>query len=298
MSFLRVRDLIRARLKRSDSFEPNREITLGKVVAVNGSIYPAAPGLIWVNLWGDEGSPTQVFAAGFAVLAGDWVKISKNPKDPFRWSIIELWVGDIEPEYLGRVTRHDVGIHGLNHQMPTEATLGVDPVRIYQPALQLLKTTGNGSDLTVTVQTLLYTRGGVRRSYGGGTIDLTSSVPGAGNIRAVLIYLDTASNLAKALEGTEVTDDDVTPIPRPSLPSNGRFSAHVILSNGQTTITTVDDVEDARDFLTGDDSTLSGSTAEGQVLMSNEALQPIWATPVISQDDAWMVGDDDLLVIV
>lgn len=296
MSFLKIRDLIRARKEHDSDFEPWRDITVAKVVAVEGSITASQPGYLWINLWGDEGSPTTAFNPGFSLAAGDWVKVGKAPKSPFRWSILEYWVGDIEPEYTGRVARHEIGIHGLNHQYPSEATIGVDPVKIYQPALQPLKTTGNSSDLTILIQTLIYIQGGIRRLYGGGTIDLTSSVPGAGLIRAVLVYLDTISNLAKTVDGTAVADDSVTPIPRPTLPSNGRASAYIILANGQTTIVNATDVEDARDFLASDTSAISTPTAIGQVLVANEYLQPEWVTPIIDENGYWMSGDDDQLV--
>ena len=295
MSFLKLRDLIRARKASDATKETWRDISLAKVVTVGGSIH-AGTANIWVVLWGPYGSPTQVFNPGLTLAAGDWVKISQSPKSPYRWSILEYWAGDVDPEYLGRIARHTVGLHGWNHQWPTESGIGADPVRVYQPALQLLKTTGNGTDLEVTIQTLEYNYGGVRRSYLGGTLDLTSSVPSAGNIRAVLIYLDMAWNLAMSEDGTEVVDDSVTPIPRPVLPVNSRFSAYVILSNGQTTIVTANDVEDARDFLSGDTSSIPATTEEGQVFMTNSILQPEWVTPVISEDDTWMVGDDYQLV--
>ena len=297
MSFLKIRDLIRTRQSKEGTREPWRNITIGEVFEKDGSINGSQPGYIWINLWGPEGSPAQAFNPGFTLAAGDWVKVGSSPKSPYRWSILDYWAGDVEPEYLGRIARHTVGLHGWNHKWPSESGIGADPVRVYQPALQSLKTTGNGTDLTITIQPLTYNYNGVRRNYLGGTIDLTTSVPSAGNIRAVLIYLNLPFNLVEIEDGTEVVDDSVTPISRPVLPSSSRFSAYVILSNGQTTIVTADDIEDARDFLAGDTDFLSTPTAEGQVLMSNESLQPIWATPVISEDDAWMVGDDDLLVI-
>lgn len=295
MSFLKLRDLIRAKKERETTREPWRTITVGVVFEKDGSIYRGAA-YVWVNLWGPDGSPALAFNPGFTLAAGDWVKVGSSPKQPYRWSILDYWAGDVDPEYLGRIARHTIGLHGWNHQWPTEGGVGADPVRVYQPALQPLKTTGNGTDLTVTIQSHVYSFSGARRSYGGGTIDLTSSVPSAGNIRAILIYLDMGWNLAMSEDGTEVVDDDVTPIPRPALPSNSRFSAYVILSNGQTTIVTADDVEDARDFLASDTDFLPTPTAEGQVMVADETLQAIWVTPMIDENGYWMSGDDDQLV--
>jgi len=297
MSFLGLRDLIRAKLKHEEGFEPWRDISMGKVVAVEGSIN-AGPSYLWVNLWGDDGSPVTAFNENMTLLAGDWVKIGRSPKDPFRWSILGYWAGDIEPEYLTRISRHEVGLHGANHQMPTESTIGVDPVRIYQPALMPLKTTGNGTDLTITIQALEYNKGGYTKSFLGATYDLTSSVPSLANhIRAVLIYLDTNTNVINILNGSSVLDSGMV-VPRPALPSDGRISAYVYLSTGQTSISTADDIDDARDFLAGETNEVPDPDSEGQVLMASEFLTWVAGTPMISEDDAWMVGDDDLLVIV
>jgi hypothetical protein len=289
--------------QRESTFEPWRDITLAKVTPVDGSIIGSRPGHLWVVLWGEDGAPTQAFNPGFSLAEDDWVKIGLDPKGPFRWTILAYWAGDIEPEYLGRVARHSSGPHGWNHQWSTEATSGSDPVRIYQPALMLLKTSGNDTDLTITVQALEYNTGGYQRTFYGGQVDLTSSVPStASHIRAVLVYLDTNTNTIKTIDGTSVLDNGAIEIPRPPVPSEGRISSYVFLTTGQTAVTTATDVDDARDFLAaGSDSASGGDTLpvpaeDSMVLMSDDALDWIAAMPVISEDGTWMVGYDDKLV--
>ncbi len=303
MSFIRIRDLIRLKAQRESTLEPWRDIALGKIVSVGGSINSSRPGHLWVNLWGDDGSPTQVFNPSFTLAAGDWVKIGLDPKDPFRWTILTYWAGDVEPEFLGRIARHELGLHGRNHQWPTESTAGADVVRIYQPALMPLKTEGNGTDLTLTIQALEYNTGGLQRSFLGGQVDITSSVPTtASHIRAVLVYIDTNTNTIQTIDGTSVLDNGAIEIPRPPVPGEGRISSYVFLTTGQTAIITAIDVDDARDFLaggstaTGGGDTLPVPDEDGMVLMSDDVLDWIAALPVISEDGTWMVGFDDKLV--
>lgn len=310
MSFIRIRDLIKLKRQREDTFEPWRDISIGKVTAVEGSINSARPGHLWVVLWGEDGSPTQVFNPGFTLAEGDWVKIGLDPKGPFRWTILKYWAGDVDPEFLGRIARHEIGLHGWNHQWPTEAAPGPDVVRIYQPALSLLKTEGNGTDLTISVQGLEYNTGGLQRSFLGGQADLTSSVPStASHIRAVLVYIDTNTNTIQTIDGTSVLDNGAIEIPRPPVPGEGRISSYVFLITGQTAVVTATDVDDARDFLAGGTAASGGGDTlpvpaeDSMVLMSEfiggqtpDDLEWIAAMPVISEDGTWMVGFDDKLV--
>jgi hypothetical protein len=125
-------------------------------------------------------------------------------------------------------------------------------------------------------------------------------VPGAGLIRKVLLYLDRDTNILEQIDGTTVADDGMTPVPEPAPPVgiDARESAWIYLSNGQTFVATATHVEDARDFLdNASASSLPAATEYGQVLMSNEALAPFWATPLIADSGGWMTDEDGHLMI-
>jgi hypothetical protein len=163
-----------------------------------------------------------------------------------------------------------------------------------------LKTEGDGATLTISIYPYVYTKGGAYRYFAGQTVDLTSSVPGAGLIRTVLVYLDRDAHSLETIDGATVLDNGIIPVPRPTPPAgvDARESAWVTLANGQTTITTGTDVLDARDYLdNGQENALASPTAPGQVLMSDENLLPFWATPVISEDFAWMANGDGELIV-
>jgi len=252
-------DIKRRRQAHDRGFEIWRDVAYGEVFAIGGNVdISFKPGYVWVHEWGMEYSPAQAFKGGITVKEGDWVKMARNPKDPHLWQIIDYWAGGLDTADYAQVIRHLVGEHGLNHQYPSEADPGADKVLVYQPALQPLKTTGNGTNLTITTQACIYLLGGVHKVFNGSQMDLTSHVPAAGLTRRVLIYLNEATKVLTALDGATVPTGGALPIPYPSCPIGGRPSAFVTLANGQTTITTVDDIEDARDFLKGVDS---GSSA-------------------------------------
>jgi hypothetical protein len=141
--------------------------------------------------------------------------------------------------------------------------------------------------------------GGVRKIFAGIDTDLTSYVPGAGLKRKVLLYLNKESNLLAVVSGSTIASGSPLPAPEPTAPSGitVRESCYVDLVNGQTDVTTADDVTDCRDFLDGGGSGTYGlPTAPGQVLVANSDVQPEWVTPVIDENGYWMSGDDDELV--
>lgn len=274
--------------KKEEKLEPVRRPTPAKVFSVNGSINVAnKAGYIWIHEYGSDESPAQALAGGITVLEGDWVTVIKEPKEPYPWQVIGYYMGNLSPLTYNLVTTHLASAHATNHQMPTETTVGVDPVLTYQPALQMLKTTGNGSTLIISVQSYRYQYGGISKFFTGSTLDLTSSVPGSGLSRNVLIYLNETTNTLTTLEGTTVVSGGPFAPPIPALPIHGRPSAAVQLTNGQTAITTATHITDVRDFLgldTGIFMQIPTPTGASQILMADDTLQWIAVYPLVDED--------------
>ena len=274
--------------QKKKKLEPVRLPVLAKVFDISGSHEVAnKPGYVWIHEYGSDESPAQALAGNVSVQAGDWVTVIKDPKEPYQWRIVGYYTGNLDPGTYNLVINHLTGPHATNHQMPTELSSGTDPVLIFQPAMQMLKTTGDGATLTVSTQDYVYQMSGIRRHYGGSTTDLTASVPGAGLVRKVLIYLDENTNVLKIVNGSTVTYGGASPVPYPVLPTGGRPSAYIELYNGQTAITSGTHTEDARDFLSigsGSGVSIPAPTAESQILMSDETLSWVAVFPVIDED--------------
>ena len=286
-SFNISRDVKILQARKKKELEPMRYPTPAEVFEVGGSInVPNKEGYVWIHEWGRLESQAQAFTGGVSVQAGDWVMVIEDPKRPYHWRIIDYHIGNLDPGSYNQVVNHLTGPHATNHQMPTELTAGTDAVLIFQPAMQMLKTTGDGSTLTVSTQDYIYQLGGARKYFSGTTTDLTSSVPGAGLVRKVLIYLDENTNVLKTLDGSTVVYGGAISAPYPILPSGGRPSAYVQLYNGQTVISTGVHIEDARDFLNigAGTSALPSPTGESQILMSDDSLQWIPVYPVVDEN--------------
>ena len=296
------REIASIRKSREASFESSRKVVPATIVSIAGSTTPDAlgPNFTWVRIWGREESATPAYNPTTLAVAGTPVLVARSPKGPYRWTILSPDASFLIVTSSDPVSPLEMGPHAQNHQIPTEATIGADPVYVSSPMMLMLKTEGDGATLTVTTQPHIYTNNGVRQYFSGTNTDLTSDVPGAGLKRKVLLYLNKETNTLIVLAGSTLSSGSPFPAPAPTVPDgiSARKSALVDLVNGQTTITTSSDVEDARDFLAGGSGILPSGEEEAQVLMSDEGLQSIWATPMISEDDGWMVGDDDLLVIV
>jgi len=286
---------------KATAFESWKDVALAKVFEIGGNYTIATkPGYIHIHEWGMPESPGIAFAGSVTVRTGDWVKISRHPKEPYEWQVIDIWSGALVPGDYSAYIRHLVPVHGRNHWWPSESDPGADPVRVYRPALQELKCTGDGATLTVTIQPHIYLYSGIRREYGGGQVDLSSSVPGASMIRRTLVYLNVATNALGIVDGIEVLNTGAIPVPIPALPSNCRASAVVELENGQSTIITADDILDSRDWLgNGSSSSTTMPTASefGQLLFYDDGGY-VWGKPVIDETDYSIVIDDEDFSIV
>lgn len=297
-----IRDAFWARVHNLSRLERNRRITRAIIISINGETTYSDLGVSysWIQFYGSSATPVAAINPTSLNAEGTPVLVARNPKKPHLWTILGADHTRIRTDTS--ISRYDVGIHGDNHSIPSEDLPGPDPSYTYQPQLMPLKTMGDGSTLTVSTHRYIYTKDGNRQEFYGADTDLTSSVPGAGLIRKVLLYLDRDTNILEQVDGTAVTDDGITPVPEPTPPAgvdDARESAWIYLSNGQTQVTTATHIEDGRDFLdNGVENPLPTATAQGQILMSSETLTPIWVTPLISEDDGWMANDDGDLLIV
>jgi len=248
------RRAIRQQNRRLAAVEPNRDRIDGTVFAISGSIYvPGTTQYVWVHEWGIQSSTLQAYKPPYVqVWEGAGVTIMRNPKAPDEWEIIKVHTSPYPPQVSQASntsqTRAVVDDHAANHQWPTEATKGRDAVSTFAPAIAMLKSEADGTSLTITVGPLYYGIDAAREYFPGGTIDLTSHVPGTpGDYIRVLVYLDTTTNALDSTAGSTETFDWP---PFPDTPTDGIASAYYTLEYGQTAIDQVSDYVDARRFLT------------------------------------------------
>lgn len=168
------------------------------------------------------------------------------------------WGGD---SYTG------VPIHHRAHQYPSEAERGSDAVLVYQPALQMLKTTAGGGT-TLDVAGCIYSSDGDYVSFGGTNIDVASLIPPAGYKNYVLISLNTASNIIRVTAGSDVPDVGAVQPVMPSIPSGDIASAYVLLTGGTTTIQDTE-IVDVRNFFGTASGGLSYITNNGGLILVN-----------------------------
>jgi len=275
-----IRDVQIARQEQEARLEPVREFTIAILIFVDSPDLDAkAAGFddhVWASELNQPESAFRILNRKVAPVVGTPVKIGYPEKPPFERQVlgvydnIHTWTG-YDPNDGGALNSNP---HAQAHQFPSEADPGVDRVLIYQPALQPLKTTGDATTLTILVQALnSYRYNDTHKSFGGTTLDLTSSVPSVANtVRNVLVYLDAVTNTILAVDGTAVPVGAFT-IPKPALPENGIASAYVQLTNAQTSITTASHVTDAREFLEPRIlDILLTPTAAGQIIISHDGL--------------------------
>lgn len=234
-----LRDAILSKQATQATFEPRRRVLKATLVSVDGSVAaPARAGYVWCAETGGEGSVFQALNLATANVAGLAVLVAVNNQPPFRevtgidTAIVEL------PDYAGQSFTTE---HGSQHQWPDDSA-GVDPVLVYQPALQLLKAEPAGG-MVVSLARLVYHYEGKIKRFLGGTVDLSGLTPAAGMTASALVYLDAGTNTAAAVAGAAVYGG--TP-PDPDIPAGGIPSALTALAYGQTVITVV---TDARGFL-------------------------------------------------
>ena len=263
------------------NFERWNALTVGIVFSVDGSIFAPHSNnqRVFVHEFASQNSQGQAIVGSASVQEGTPVKMMRYPKDPMLWQIVGIYLGGLNPSVEHPIGPSGVEAHGTNHQMPTEASAGIDPVLIWPPALQMLKTTGDNATLLVLTKGMIYYENDVDTVFPGAFTDLTSHVPGANLKRAVLLHLDPSTNAIVVTNGSTVADIPTITPPVPMATFNTYPSALVILSNGQTAVNTINHVRDKRTFNNRNGSSsasVPAATTEGQMLFADPALD--WVT--------------------
>ena len=291
---IKIQDIKHALQSRLETREPVHNPVPATVVEVDGSIrHPYKPNFVWVKLYSQPEGITSAHNNYMTLQAGLHVWVEESPKPPYSWRIVGVYFGGIN-EGSGVVTHvYNTAAHGQNHQIPSENTAGLDPVLIYQPAMQTLKTTATGG-VTIAVEPHTYNYLGIRRIFTGDTIDLSPYLPGVGYKKRVLICLILGTNLIEIIEGDQVLDNGLIPVPYPEAAGSVIPSAYVTLIGGMSTLTTTDHIEDSRDFL-GVSGGAIGATSIGQVMYSVDGITMTPQQPII-EDGTWLTDDDTLMV--
>lgn len=266
-----VRDVMLINQERVESREPRHVVIACVIVEVSGSTSPSnRPNMVYVKEMNRPESRRAVWNTTTLKTAGTPVKVEIDPNSQDGGRVIGIYDATLLPTEAELVSRGDVGVHAPNHQMPSESNVGPDPVLVYQPAVQPLKTAGDGATLVVTTQELIYNVEGTRKFFEGVLTDLSSYVPSTvGRALRVLLYLDVETNLREVLVGAEVVNSGAIPIPYPKVPQKAIPSAYVKLVYGQTAVTTATDVDDARSFYSsyGNYSFPLSPTEDGQIII-------------------------------
>lgn len=245
-----LRDVVLKKREEARRFESAKQLIRAVIIEVDGSTSPPnLDNFVWFASSGLPESYGVAYNSTGLNYAGAVVWIGQDPRPGNRWQVIEPYTDSHDVFDDTPVTRLAIGVHGLNHQMVAEDNIGPDPVKIYQPSIQMLKTTGDGATLTITTQSLIYTVGGLRREFAGAETDMTGYVPAAGYARRVAVYLDKDTNTLDFVTGDTVAISDGLPPSYPVMPRGSIPSAWIYLEGGQTTITTADEVDDARFLL-------------------------------------------------
>ncbi len=131
----------RGRLVRK--FELANDVVPGTVFSIGGSINtPRGEAYVYVHEWGALASQEQAYLPPhLSVWDGAGVLMQRSPKAPYEYEIVRTYVSPyprsmIEGTNIVRASMRD---HGLNHQYPTEATKGPDPVEVWMAGIQILK---------------------------------------------------------------------------------------------------------------------------------------------------------------
>lgn len=298
---VRIQEL---RRRHARNFEPVYDEVHGVVFSIGGSIFAdRAANFVWVHEFGALASQAQAYLPpGMNVWEGAGVRMLPSPRPPHLLEIVQVHVSPYPRAIIDHadtdIGRAQYGPHGPNHQYPTEATIGPDPVLVWHSAIQILKSVATETDLNVQVGPLYYGSGASRAffpaSMGADVIDLTSYLPSAGKAVRVLIYLNTLTGALAVASSAEVTAPG-NPV-YPDTPADGIASSYFYLEDTYTTLSMVDDYTDARRWLSEAGAVGSAplATEEGQLLFADSDLEWVPGKIVTSDGDV-IVSDGDVV---
>ena len=293
-----IRDVQIERQRELNTREIKNRVFPATIVEVNGSVFPdTRPNFVWLKEYGDNATILAVYNDRVNPIAGLPVWVIESPVPSRRLEVWGVFTEQLSDSYGRLSSTFNIPLHGISHEQPTESTIGTDPVDIYQPAMQMLKTEGNGT-LTVGTKPYIYHHDGVHYVFGGYNTDLTTYVPGTPNyVRKVLLYLDVVGNTLDVESGTAVLN--TSPVPYPDIPVGGVPSAYITLANGQTTITTATDIEDARDLLRGWRTEQPyDATMVGDILISIDGITFERGKPVVDEWGEIVVDSTGTIVVI
>ncbi len=289
---VRMRDMQKRHLA---TIEPVQDTVPGTVFSINGSIVPERGSrYVWVHEWGAQASQQQALLPyGMSVFDGAGVIMQRAPKAPYQYEIIRLNTSPY-PGAVGEdsdIGRSSLEPHGENHQYPTEATKGPDPVLVWGAGLQVLKAVASETDMKVVVGPATYYDDLTRHWFPTQEIDLTAHIPAAGNAVHVLVYLDIAMKMIETISSAEVVKPILPDFP--DIPENTVPSAYFYIEDTDTVLDMETDYVDARPFITLQGLGLTIiPTVPNQQLFSGSDLK--WKTGkiVTSSGDVVVSGGD------
>jgi len=288
-------DIQRQKSAYEEKFEPNHNTPWGVIVEVDGFTSPPnRPNMTWVDMYNRSNGRLAVINDTTIKTAGTPVQLGPAPKPPYL-AVVGTYNDSLHPtDSTTNLGQFNTAPHAPNHQYTSESNKGADAVLVYQPALQPLKLT-SATGLVCRVEQLIYLIDGTRKVFPGATINLTSYVPGtSGQSRRVLVYLDKETNNLAVESGTAVSG--AIPIPYPVAPETAIPSGYVKLTNGQTTISNITHIEDARGFLTGNGS-LSPykATTDGQIIIAEDGEFKV-RLPLVNQYGLILTSDSGEII--
>lgn len=192
----------------------------------------------------DRGGPVTVTSArnrDVPAIPGAYIVVEED-----RNGVLEIVDYDSTraDQHLGSRAPGRVGPHDHRSGSGLEY---IHPTRLLEPGL--VHVYGDGTTMFVYVEPFVHEGG----KFPGGVLDLTASIPGAGNARMVLVSLDVATNSLQATDGSLVgvplfgalSASDASAITI----ADAKRLAGVRLQAGQTAISSEADFFDQREFL-------------------------------------------------
>ena len=189
-----------------------------KLIAVDGSVIPNnRPNSVYFREFGNEEAAVGI-AINYATKkqAGLSVWVQEHPSAKGILTVTGLYTDDSNPSTTTNMSSLGIGSHAESHEYESETVYGDDVVRVFQPAIQPFKLTASGLDYTL--QPYIYVYKQVRFLFPGYRDTLLAS--SAGKVRHVVVYLNLTDNLSYTVDGAEVLNNGVIPIPVPQPPTN------------------------------------------------------------------------------
>lgn len=157
-------------------------------------------GYIWVRIRGQTSEVVQAFNEHVGIMPDLPVLLARDPMQPRVYKVLGRDFGKYQGWEFPLLPKH-----GEQHSFGEDAAAGRDPVFIYKRQIvqPLLVHPQSVPDMTVYVEADYYFwSNGYRYFAGNSSADLTSSKPGVGLSRFVMVYLDGTTGTVKTSLGT------------------------------------------------------------------------------------------------